>query len=133
MYGMMMQRAAADDLHGLIAAAGAGGGGGGFRSAAAERDGGEGEEEEEDIMEEMEETAMGEVKARIASHPRYPTLLRAYIDCQKVGAPPEIASFLEEIRRENDAAAAARSAVSGRLLPGADPELDEFMVIIYHL
>lgn len=84
MYGMMMQRAAADDLHGLIAAAGAGGGGGGFRSAAAERDGGEGEEEEEDIMEEMEETAMGEVKARIASHPRYPTLLRAYIDCQKV-------------------------------------------------
>ncbi|XP_020089164.1 homeobox protein knotted-1-like 6 [Ananas comosus] len=127
MYGMMMQRAAADDLHGLIAAAGAGGGGGGFRSAAAERDGGEGEEEEEEIMEEMEETAMGEVKARIASHPRYPTLLRAYIDCQKVGAPPEIASFLEEIRRENDAAAAARSAVSGRLLPGADPELDEFM------
>nr|CAD1838342.1 unnamed protein product [Ananas comosus var. bracteatus] len=71
MYGMMMQRAAADDLHGLIAAAGAGGGGGGFRSAAAERDGGEGEEEEE-IMEEMEETAMGEVKARIASHPATP-------------------------------------------------------------
>lgn len=50
----------ADDLHGLIAAAGA------DQSTPHE-----GEDEEE-------------LKARIASHPRYPTLLQAYIDCQKV-------------------------------------------------
>lgn len=42
----------------------------------------------------------------------------------QVGAPPEIASFLDEIRRENDFC--NRDAVSTCL--GADPELDEFMV-----
>ncbi|PIA61830.1 hypothetical protein AQUCO_00200080v1, partial [Aquilegia coerulea] len=63
------------------------------------------------------------IKARIASHPLYPCLLEAYIDCQKVGAPPEIAGLLEEIRRENNVC--KRSAVSTRL--GTDPELDEFM------
>ncbi|XP_068641548.1 homeobox protein knotted-1-like 6 [Aristolochia californica] len=63
------------------------------------------------------------IKAKIASHPRYPRLLEAYIDCQKVGAPPEIASLLDEIRRENDVY--KRNTVSTRL--GADPELDEFM------
>ncbi|XP_031476444.1 homeobox protein knotted-1-like 6 isoform X2 [Nymphaea colorata] len=63
------------------------------------------------------------MKAKIASHPRYPSLVEAYIDCRKVGAPPEIASLLEEIRRENDACKA--SAVTGCV--GADPELDEFM------
>ncbi|KAK9117203.1 hypothetical protein Sjap_016150 [Stephania japonica] len=66
------------------------------------------------------------IKAKIASHPRYPTLLQAYIDCQKlqVGAPPEIACLLDEIRRENDYCASAASS-TGAL--GADPELDEFM------
>ncbi|KAK1268251.1 Homeobox protein knotted-1-like 6 [Acorus gramineus] len=70
-----------------------------------------------------EEEISAAIKAKIASHPRYPRLLEAYIDCQKVGAPPEIASFLDEIRRENDVS--KRSLVSGRM--GADPELDEFM------
>ncbi|XP_058087675.1 homeobox protein knotted-1-like 6 [Magnolia sinica] len=63
------------------------------------------------------------MKAKIASHPRYPRLLEAYIDCQKVGAPPEVVSLLDEIRRENDVSKC--NAVSTRL--GADPELDEFM------
>ncbi|KAK6922255.1 KNOX1 [Dillenia turbinata] len=63
------------------------------------------------------------IKAKIASHPRYPSLLQAYIDCQKVGAPPEIASLLDEIRRETDYS--KRDVVSTCL--GADPELDEFM------
>ncbi|KAK1326245.1 Homeobox protein knotted-1-like 6 [Acorus calamus] len=70
-----------------------------------------------------EEDISAAMKAKIASHPRYPRLLEAYIDCQKVGAPPEIASFLDEIRRENDVS--KRSLVSGRI--GADPELDEEM------
>ncbi|KAG8493059.1 hypothetical protein CXB51_010373 [Gossypium anomalum] len=63
------------------------------------------------------------IKAKIASHPYYPRLLEAYIDCQKVGAPPEIARILDEILMEAD--------VNKRdILPtclGADPELDEFM------
>ncbi|KAL4639027.1 hypothetical protein ACB092_03G188600 [Castanea dentata] len=63
------------------------------------------------------------IKAKIASHPCYPRLLQAYIDCQKVGAPPEIAGLLDEIRQENDLC--KRDTVSTCL--GADPELDEFM------
>lgn len=63
------------------------------------------------------------IKAKIASHPYYPRLLQAYIDCQKVGAPPEIASLLEEIRRENELCKS--DSVSTCL--GADLELDEFM------
>ncbi|KAL5537856.1 hypothetical protein UlMin_043162 [Ulmus minor] len=63
------------------------------------------------------------IKAKIASHPNYPRLLQAYIDCQKVGAPPEIADFLDEIRRKQDVY--KRDSISTCL--GADPELDEFM------
>ncbi|XP_052184613.1 LOW QUALITY PROTEIN: homeobox protein knotted-1-like 6 [Diospyros lotus] len=63
------------------------------------------------------------IKTKIASHPFYPRLLEAYIDCQKVGAPPEIAFLLDEIRRENDVC--QQDSVSTCL--GADPELDEFM------
>ncbi|XP_022159375.1 homeobox protein knotted-1-like 6, partial [Momordica charantia] len=63
------------------------------------------------------------IKAKISSHPSYPRLLHAYIDCQKVGAPPEIAQMLEEIRQESDLC--NRHAVTTCL--GVDPELDEFM------
>ncbi|KAK6930988.1 KNOX1 [Dillenia turbinata] len=63
------------------------------------------------------------IKAKIASHPHYPRLLQAYIDCQKVGAPPEIASLLDEIRRETDY---SKGDIVSTCL-GADPELDEFM------
>ncbi|XP_058076977.1 homeobox protein knotted-1-like 1 [Magnolia sinica] len=60
------------------------------------------------------------IKAQIASHPKYPSLVSAYIECRKVGAPPEIATLLEEIGRENHP-----NRVCGEI--GADPELDEFM------
>ncbi|KAL5759861.1 hypothetical protein ACOSP7_018370 [Xanthoceras sorbifolium] len=70
-----------------------------------------------------EEDMSSVIKAKIASHPSYPRLLEAYIDCQKVGAPPEIAYLLDEIRRENDIL--KRDIVPTCL--GADPELDEFM------
>lgn len=43
----------------------------------------------------------------------------------QVGAPPEIASLLEEIGRGNELC--RRNAISTCL--GADPELDEFMVV----
>lgn len=62
------------------------------------------------------------IKARIANHPLYPTLLSSYIDCTKVGAPPEMASLLEEIRRDSNPIFVANHF-------GTDPELDSFMVI----
>ncbi|KAJ0506958.1 putative transcription factor Homeodomain-TALE-KNOX family [Helianthus annuus] len=64
------------------------------------------------------------IKMKIVSHPLYPKLLDAYIDCQKLGAPPEIAGFLEEIRWGNGGC--NRNAVVSSCI-GADPELDEFM------
>ncbi|KAJ4968972.1 hypothetical protein NE237_015673 [Protea cynaroides] len=59
-------------------------------------------------------------KAQIASHPRYPSLMSAYIECRKVRAPPKMASLLEEIAQENH-----RSRDSSEI--GADPELDKFL------
>lgn len=70
-----------------------------------------------------EEDMVNVIKAKISSHPTYPRLLDAYIDCQKVGAPPEIAHLLEGIRQESDLC--NRHAVTTCL--GVDPELDEFM------
>lgn len=70
-----------------------------------------------------QEDSSSVIKARIASHPNYPRLIQAYIDCQKVGAPPEIACLLDEIRRENDLN--KRDVVSTCF--GDDRELDEFM------
>ncbi|CAA6665525.1 unnamed protein product [Spirodela intermedia] len=64
------------------------------------------------------------IKSKIASHPLYPRLLDAYIDCQKVGAPPEMVSLLDEIRRGSNLK--RPHAISSML--GADPELDQFMV-----
>lgn len=64
------------------------------------------------------------IKSKIANHPLYPKLLDAFIDCQKLGAPPEIVGLLDEIHRENGVC--MRNAVVSTGL-GADPELDEFM------
>ncbi|RXH96210.1 hypothetical protein DVH24_008714 [Malus domestica] len=63
---------------------------------------------------------------KIASHPLYPKLLQAYIDCQKVGAPPEIASVLDEIRRQSDHLISTRPTAS-TCISTADPDLDLFM------
>ncbi|XP_028795908.1 homeobox protein knotted-1-like 1 [Neltuma alba] len=60
------------------------------------------------------------IKAQIANHPLYPNLLSAYIECQKVGAPPELASLLEEMNRENH-------PISAQGQIGDDPQLDDFM------
>ncbi|CAH8386940.1 unnamed protein product [Eruca vesicaria subsp. sativa] len=69
--------------------------------------------------------SLGVIKAKIACHPLYPRLLQAYIDCQKVGAPPEIACLLEEIQRESHVH--KQNFVPSSSCFGADPELDEFM------
>ncbi|KAH9755933.1 homeobox protein knotted-1-like 1 [Citrus sinensis] len=40
------------------------------------------------------------IKAKIISHPQYSSLLEAYVDCQKVGAPPEVVARLAAARQE---------------------------------
>ncbi|KAL2325590.1 hypothetical protein Fmac_024648 [Flemingia macrophylla] len=61
------------------------------------------------------------IKTQIASHPLYPNLVSAYIECRKVGAPPELASLLEEISSESHSMDNSLREI------GDDPELDEFM------
>ncbi|PON57609.1 Octamer-binding transcription factor [Trema orientale] len=77
------------------------------------------------------------LKSNITSHPAFPHLLDASIQCQKVGAPPEKASLLEEIiGRENHimnidltttSASNSTTGWSTSQLLRADPELDRFM------
>ncbi|KAI6692349.1 hypothetical protein NL676_020059 [Syzygium grande] len=74
------------------------------------------------FMESGEGSEMSDlIKTQIATHPLYPQLVSAYIECQKVGAPPEIATLLEEIGRDQKRRTGACAEY------GADPELDEFM------
>ncbi|XP_039156635.1 homeobox protein knotted-1-like 6 isoform X2 [Eucalyptus grandis] len=76
------------------------------------------------VTPDQEDAAETAIKSKIKSHPSYPRLLHAYIDCQKVGAPPEVVGLLDEIRPENGVC--KRDAAVSTCL-GADPELDEFM------
>ncbi|XP_019224289.1 PREDICTED: homeobox protein knotted-1-like LET6 isoform X2 [Nicotiana attenuata] len=62
------------------------------------------------------------IKSKIMAHPHYPRLLSAYVNCQKIGAPPEVVARLEEV--------CATSATIGRNsggIVGEDPALDQFM------
>ncbi|KAM0872743.1 hypothetical protein ACQ4PT_038522 [Festuca glaucescens] len=63
------------------------------------------------------------IKARIMSHPLYPALLKAFIDCRKVGAPPEIvgrlSSLADELESNSDDTQAQEQPT--------DPALDQFM------
>ncbi|CAA2960004.1 homeobox SBH1-like [Olea europaea subsp. europaea] len=61
------------------------------------------------------------VKAKIMAHPHYHRLLAAYVNCQKIGAPPEVVAKLEEAC----ASAAAMGSQSSSV--GEDPALDQFM------
>lgn len=70
------------------------------------------------------------IKAQIASHPLYPDLISAYIQCRQVGAPPEMALLLEEIGRDqttNNPLLCGGGVCSSSHDIGTDPELDEFM------
>ncbi|KAK7387726.1 hypothetical protein VNO78_22516 [Psophocarpus tetragonolobus] len=62
------------------------------------------------------------VKAKIMAHPHYHRLLAAYVNCQKVGAPPEVVARLEEA-----CASAAVTMAGGTASIGEDPALDQFM------
>ncbi|PON48206.1 KNOX [Parasponia andersonii] len=56
-------------------------------------------------LEDLAEKIFGQdfiLKSNITNHPAFSHLLDASIQCQKIGAPPEKASLLEEIiSREN--------------------------------
>ncbi|KAJ6359637.1 hypothetical protein OIU77_003777 [Salix suchowensis] len=64
------------------------------------------------------------IKTQIASHPRYPDLVSAYVECRKVGAPPETVSLLDDIGRWS-------YQIDTYYEIGADPELDEFMLLLF--
>ncbi|CAL1395657.1 unnamed protein product [Linum trigynum] len=71
------------------------------------------------------------LKAKIVSHPHYSNLMEAYMDCQKVGAPPEVVARLAAARQEFE----SRQRSSGRdsNLVSKDPELDQFMEAYYDM
>ncbi|XWS15534.1 hypothetical protein CRYUN_Cryun34aG0008200 [Craigia yunnanensis] len=62
------------------------------------------------------------VKAKIMAHPHYHRLLATYVNCQKVGAPPDVVARLEEA-----CASAATMGPTGTGCIGEDPALDQFM------
>ncbi|KHN40855.1 Homeobox protein SBH1 [Glycine soja] len=66
------------------------------------------------------------VKAKIMAHPHYHRLLAAYVNCQKVGAPPEVVARLEEACA-SAATMAGGDAAAGSSCIGEDPALDQFM------
>lgn len=71
------------------------------------------------------------IKAKIIAHPQYSNLLEAYMDCQKVGAPPEVVARLTAARQEFEARQRA-SLLTGRDV-NKDPELDQFMEAYYDM
>ncbi|WVZ61784.1 hypothetical protein U9M48_011601 [Paspalum notatum var. saurae] len=60
------------------------------------------------------------IKAKIVAHPQYSALLAAYLDCQKVGAPPDVMERLTAMAAKLDARPPGRHEQR-------DPELDQFM------
>ncbi|KAL1540275.1 Homeotic protein knotted-1 [Salvia divinorum] len=71
------------------------------------------------------------IKAKIIAHPQYSNLLDAYMDCQKVGAPPDVVARLAAVRQEFEASQRA-AATAGRDV-SKDPELDQFMEAYYDM
>ncbi|CAN6683092.1 unnamed protein product [Malus baccata var. baccata] len=67
------------------------------------------------------------VKAKIMAHPHYHRLLASYINCQKVGAPPEVVARLEEACASAATIGQMVSSSSGSGSLGEDPALDQFM------
>jgi hypothetical protein len=70
------------------------------------------------------------IKAKIIAHPQYSNLLQAYLDCQKVGAPPEVVARLTAVRQEFES---RQRNSSGSRDFMKDPELDQFMEAYYDM
>ncbi|NP_001149651.1 homeobox protein rough sheath 1 isoform X1 [Zea mays] len=69
---------------------------------------------------EMSAAEADAIKAKIVAHPQYSALLAAYLDCQKVGAPPDLLERLTAMAAKLDARPPGRHGPR-------DPELDQFM------
>ncbi|XP_066386019.1 homeobox protein knotted-1-like 12 isoform X2 [Miscanthus floridulus] len=65
------------------------------------------------------------IKAKIMSHPQYSALIAAYLDCQKVGAPPDVSDRLSAMAAKLDAQPGPSRWREPTTQP--DPELDQFM------
>ncbi|CAL4919293.1 unnamed protein product [Urochloa decumbens] len=65
------------------------------------------------------------IKAKIMSHPQYSALVAAYLDCQKVGAPPDVSDRLSAMVAKLDAQPGPSRRRHERTR--ADTELDQFM------
>ncbi|XP_074263991.1 homeotic protein knotted-1 [Silene latifolia] len=71
------------------------------------------------------------LKAKIIAHPQYSNLLQAYLACQKVGAPPDVAARLAAAHQEFEAR--QRASFSACRDASKDPELDQFMEAYYDM
>ncbi|KAK6940321.1 ELK domain [Dillenia turbinata] len=78
----------------------------------------------------VENSQVDAIKAKIISHPQYANLLQAYMDCQKVGAPPEVVAMQAAVRQEFETR--QRSSMSSND-SSKDPELDRFMEAYYDI
>ncbi|XP_059628701.1 homeobox protein knotted-1-like LET6 [Cornus florida] len=67
------------------------------------------------------------LRAKIMAHPHYHRLLAAYINCQKIGAPPAVVARLEEACASAVVAMDHTGTGTGRCRIGEDPSLDQFM------
>nr|AAW62517.1 KNOTTED1-like protein [Selaginella kraussiana] len=68
------------------------------------------------------------LRAAIVSHPHYPELVVAHMNCHKVAASPEVVSQIDEIIQNFKD---FQPPVAASL--GANPELDQFMVAYYSM
>nr|AAD00251.1 knotted 2 protein [Solanum lycopersicum] len=66
------------------------------------------------------------IKSKIMLNPHYHRLLTAYLNCQKIGAPPEVVARLEEICATSATMGRSSSSSGGGII-GEDPALDQFM------
>ncbi|KAG2545593.1 homeobox protein rough sheath 1-like isoform X2 [Panicum virgatum] len=78
-----------------------------------------------DLRREISPVDAETIKAKIMSHPQYSALVAAYLDCRKVGAPPDVSDRLSAMAAKLDAqpGPSRRRHEPAR----ADPELDQFM------
>ncbi|KAK7276530.1 hypothetical protein RIF29_17671 [Crotalaria pallida] len=70
------------------------------------------------------------VRDKIMAHPLFPRLLSSYLNCLKVGAPPEVVARLEEICAKCESSHHQGSNNYNRTGSGSigeDPSLDQFM------
>ncbi|XP_026457450.1 homeobox protein knotted-1-like 1 isoform X2 [Papaver somniferum] len=69
------------------------------------------------------------IKAKIASHPLYPSLVHAFLQCRKVGAPPETCSLIDKVSIQQQQQRAFITTGDNYHDPTASPdsELDQFM------